>query len=157
MRRTGIKLFAAGAVLALAMTACSNDDGGGGGSSGDGTEPAANAVVFVEDSGLGQILVDAEGRTLYLFLPDEQGGESTCYDDCEANWPPLGAEGEIAGGDGVDGSLLGTTERDDGSVQVTYDGWPLYYFAADETADDVNGQGVGDVWYVVAPDGEPIQ
>ncbi len=154
--RPTIKLLVMGAVVTLALTACSDDDGGGS-ANGDGGEPAPDPVVQVEGSDLGQILVDADGRTLYLFLPDDQGGESTCYDDCEANWPPLAAEGELAGGDGVDGSLLGTTEREDGSTQVTYDGWPLYLFAGDETADDVNGQGVGDVWYVVAPSGEPIQ
>lgn len=156
MRRTGTKMFAAGSMLVLALTACSNGDDGNE-TSADQGEPAADAVVFVEDSDLGQILVDAEGRTLYLFLPDDQGGESTCYDDCEANWPPLAVEGDPTGGDGVGGAMLGTTEREDGSVQVTYDDWPLYSFAADETADDVNGQGVGDVWYVVSPDGEPIQ
>lgn len=154
--RPTIKLLVMGAVMALALTACSNGDDDAS-ANGDGGEPAADPVVQVEGSDLGQILVDADGRTLYLFLPDDQGSESTCYDDCEANWPPLAAEGELTGGDGVDGSLLGTTEREDGSTQVTYDGWPLYLFAGDETADDVNGQGVGDVWYVVAPSGEPIQ
>jgi predicted lipoprotein with Yx(FWY)xxD motif len=110
----------------------------------------------VEDSDLGEIVVDAEGRTLYVFLADT-GSDSTCYDDCEASWPPLTVEGEPVAGEGIDGSLLGTTEREDGSTQVTLDGHPLYYFASDATADDINGQGVGDVWYVVSPDGEAIQ
>ncbi len=154
MARTRIGLLAAGAALMLALAACSNgDDGNGGTEAGDA---AAAPVVRVEDSDLGRILVDADGRTLYVFLPDEQGA-STCYDDCEANWPPLTVEGDPAGGDGVDGSMLGTAEREDGSAQVTYDGWPLYRFASDATADDVNGQGVGGVWYVISPDGEPIQ
>ena len=91
-----------------------------------------------------------------MFLADE-GSESTCYDDCESAWPPLTVDGDPAAGEGIDGSLLGTTEREDGSTQVTLDGHPLYYFASDATADDVNGQGVGDVWFVVSPEGEAIQ
>jgi predicted lipoprotein with Yx(FWY)xxD motif len=144
------------------LGACSDDgDTGDGGTptSAESPEPSeepVDATVAVEDSDLGQIVVDAEGRTLYVFLVDE-GTESTCYDDCEASWPPLTVEGDPAAGEGIDASLLGTTEREDGSVQVTLDGHPLYYFAADETADDVNGQGVGDVWYVVSPEGEAIQ
>ncbi len=118
------------------------------------SEEPADATVAVEDSDFGQIVVDAEGRTLYVFLVDE-GTESTCYEDCEASWPPLTVEGDPVAGDGIDGPL-GTTEREDGSLQVTLDGHPLYYFASDETADDVNGQGVSDVWYVVSPEGEAI-
>jgi predicted lipoprotein with Yx(FWY)xxD motif len=118
-------------------------------------EPAA-ATVEVEASDLGDIVVDAEGRTLYVFLADE-GSESTCYDDCEAAWPPLTVEGEPVAGEGIDASLLGTSERTDGSAQVTLDGHPLYYFGQDAAPGDVNGQGVGDVWYVVSPAGAPIQ
>jgi predicted lipoprotein with Yx(FWY)xxD motif len=120
----------------------------------DGTEQTGDVTVAVTSSDLGEIIVDAEGRTLYVFLNDAQG-ESVCYDECETNWPPL--TGMPDAGEGVDASLLGTTERDDGSGQVTYDGWPLYYFAADSTPGDSNGQGVGDVWFVVGPEGEPIQ
>jgi predicted lipoprotein with Yx(FWY)xxD motif len=120
------------------------------------TDEGGQSTLAVEESDLGQILVDSRGRTLYAFMPDEQGA-STCYDDCAASWPALTVDGDPVGGDGVDAALLGTAERDDGSVQVTYDGWPLYLFAGDETRDDVNGQGVGDVWYVVSPDGAPIQ
>jgi predicted lipoprotein with Yx(FWY)xxD motif len=120
------------------------------------TEEPAAATVEVEASDLGDIVVDAGGRTLYVFLADE-GSESTCYEDCEAAWPPLTVEGEPVAGEGIDASLLGTSERTDGSAQVTLDGHPLYYFAQDATPDDVNGQGVGDVWYVVSPAGAPIQ
>jgi predicted lipoprotein with Yx(FWY)xxD motif len=160
-----IKVLAVAALFLLAMAACSDDVDPGDGTSSptESSEPSeepseepAEATIAVEDSDLGQIVVDAEGRTLYVFLVDE-GTESTCYDDCEASWPPLTVEGDPAAGEGIDASLLGTTEREDGSIQVTLDGHPLYYFAADETADDVNGQGVGDVWYVVSPDGEAIQ
>lgn len=121
-------------------------------------EPAAEEpapTVEVADSSLGEILVDAEGLSLYMFDPDEQG-ESTCYEDCEAAWPPLLVEGDPVAGDNVDESLLGTTEREDGTSQVTYNDWPLYYWARDEAAGDVTGQAVNDVWWVVGPDGEPI-
>lgn len=148
-----VRFLAIAVIFPLVVAACSNGDDSGG-EADDEPDQSAEVTVAVEDSELGQIVVDGEGRTLYIFLVDE-GNESTCYDDCEANWPPLTVEGDPAG-EGVDASLLGTTEREDGSTQVTLDGHPLYYFAADETADDVNGQGVSDVWYVVSPEGEAI-
>lgn len=125
-------------------------------SAGTGTSavPMGDATVMVADTDLGQILVDGEGRTLYLFTPDEQG-PSVCTDDCLANWPSL--TGPATAGEGVDESLLGTAPRpDDGTEQVTYNGWPLYYFAADPNPGDINGQGVGDVWFVVTPEGEAV-
>lgn len=158
-----IKVLAVAALFSLATAACSN-----GVETGDGEEEPpqqseqseqpeepAEPTVAVEDSDLGQIVVDAEGRTVYVFLADE-GTESTCYDECEDNWPPLIVEADPAAGEGIDASLLGTSVREDGSAQVTLDGHPLYHFAADATADDVNGQGVGDVWFVVSPEGEAI-
>ena len=118
--------------------------------------PMTETTVTTANSDLGTILVDGEGLTLYRFDNDTDG-ESTCYDDCEANWPPLLAEGEPTAAEGADEALLGTVERQDGSTQVTYDGQPLYYFAADQAPGDVNGQAVGDVWWAVAPDGSAIQ
>lgn len=127
---------------------------GGAGTSGTGAEPMGDATVMVAETDLGEILVDGEGRTLYLFTPDEQG-PSTCTADCLANWPSL--TGPAAAGEGVDESLLGTAARpDDGSEQVTYNGWPLYYFAADPNPGDINGQGVGDIWFVVDAAGEAV-
>jgi predicted lipoprotein with Yx(FWY)xxD motif len=146
-------------VFALLLGACGGDEGSGGGGGGTQTPDAtesAEATVQVESSDLGEIVVDADGTTLYVFLADE-GTESTCYEECEDNWPPLTVEGDAVAGEGIDGSLLGTTERTDGSVQVTLDGHPLYFFAGDQAAGDTNGQGVGDVWFVVAPSGEAIQ
>ena len=151
-------------VFVLLLAACGGDDGSGGGSptaestpTSDATEtPDAEVTVQVESSDLGDIVVDADGTTLYVFLADE-GTESTCYEECEDSWPPLTVEGDPVAGEGTDGSLLGTSERTDGSVQVTMDGHPLYYFAGDEAAGDTNGQGVGDVWFVVSPSGEAIQ
>lgn len=123
-------------------------DGGG------TTQDTSDAtVVGSASSDLGTILVDGDGRTLYLFDNDSEG-TSTCTDDCAQTWPPLLGEAEASGD--VDASLLGTTERADGSTQVTYSGWPLYLYAADAEPGDVNGQAVGDVWWVVAPDGSRI-
>ena len=122
---------------------------------GDSSEAAAAATVAVADSDLGSILVDAEGRTLYVFSNDT-GSESTCYDDCASNWPALEADGEPTAGEGIDEGLLATTERTDDTIQVTYNGHPLYHFAGDEAPGDTNGQNVGDVWFVVSPEGEAL-
>lgn len=116
-------------------------------------EAAAAVALMTADSDLGEILVDADGRTLYMFDNDSDG-TSSCYDDCETNWPPL--IGEAEAGEGADEGLLGTAERTDGSGQVTYAGKPLYYFAGDEQPGDTNGQGVGDVWWAMGADGEQI-
>uniref|UniRef100_A0A540VG41 Lipoprotein n=2 Tax=Litorilinea aerophila TaxID=1204385 RepID=A0A540VG41_9CHLR len=100
--------------------------------------------------------MDGAGMTLYLFLRDEPN-VSNCYDACASRWPPLLVDGEPVAGEGVDPALLGITERTDGTLQVTYNGWPLYYFARDERPGDTLGQGVGDVWYVISPTGEVVQ
>jgi len=110
-------------------------------------------TVATSDTALGPVLVDDDGMTLYVFMPDQQG-DPTCYDGCAQNWPPL--TGEVTAGKGVDASMLGTATRTDGSSQATYNGWPLYRFAADKQPGDTNGQGVKGVWYVVDPSGEPV-
>ena len=124
--------------------------------SASGAPAAGAATVAVAESDFGPILVDAEGKTLYMFKPDT-AGEPTCYDDCETNWPPLVVTGEITVGEGLDAATFTTVARTDGSMQVKAGDWPLYYFANDAAAGDVNGQGQGDVWYVVSPAGEPIE
>lgn len=118
------------------------------------TTNASSEEIVLASSELGDIITDGSGATLYLFLPDDQG-ESVCYDQCEAAWPPLVAT--TTAGDGLDPSLIGTVERTDGSVQVTYNGWPLYYFANDLVPGETNGQGANEVWYVVDASGEPIR
>ena len=117
---------------------------------------SAAATVMVADSDLGEILVDPEGRTLYLFTPDE-AGTPTCYDACAAAWPPLLAEGEIEVGEGLDDSDFSTATRTDGGEQVKIGDWPLYYFANDAAPGDTNGQGLNEKWYVVSPAGEAIK
>lgn len=120
---------------------------------GDIGEERSGGVVAVATTELGDVLVDGAGMTLYLFDPDDAGA-STCYDSCASAWPPV--EGPVEAGDGLDASLLGTTERDDGTVQATYAGWPLYLYAADAEAGDVNGQGAEGVWWVLSEAGERV-
>jgi len=118
--------------------------------SGEGNIIRPAAVHIVTVSGVGEYLVDANGFTLYIFTKDSTGA-TTCYGKCEAAWPPLLTTGAPTAGDGADATLLGTLTRKDGSMQVTYGGLPLYYFAADQKAGDTKGQGVGSVWYIVGP------
>ncbi len=123
---------------------------------GSGFAQDAPAVNVAESAELGSYLVDGEGMSLYLFLPDEQGA-STCEGDCAEAWPPVVVDGQIAFGTGVDLGLLGTAERPGGTAQLTYGGWPLYGFAQDQEPGDVVGHGVNDVWFLVDPVGEAIE
>lgn len=129
------------------------------------TEPPPIAVIPVtsgttisvaQNDSLGSFLVDDKGMTLYLFTKDTPN-TSNCYDKCATSWPPLVTAGKPAVGNGVDASKLGTTTRKDGSVQVTYNGWPLYYFQKDKAPGDVTGQDVGSVWFVVSPAGDKVE
>jgi predicted lipoprotein with Yx(FWY)xxD motif len=113
--------------------------------------------------GLGPVLVDGQGFTLYLFEPDKDSGHSTCYGQCADAWPPLrlpnGISAPVAG-PGTKSSLLGMTKRTDGSSQVTYNGWPLYLWINDSTPGEATGQALdnlGGLWYVVSPDGKAIK
>jgi predicted lipoprotein with Yx(FWY)xxD motif len=117
---------------------------------GEGTPvPAANLQVgFTEE--LGPFLTDAKGMTVYLFLKDETAGQSACYDDCAAAWPPVPAADGMMLPPGISGTLS-AIDRTDGSQQMTYNDIPLYYYAADTKPGDTTGQDVGDVWYVVTP------
>jgi predicted lipoprotein with Yx(FWY)xxD motif len=119
--------------------------------------PPSGTGLAVAESGLGQIVVDGAGLTLYGFTPD-QGGTPTCYDGCAQAWPPLLGDdpAAVTVGAGLDASLLTTADRTDGGKQLLYNGWPLYYFANDSAAGDTNGQGVGGNWFVIAPNGDLI-
>ncbi len=108
-----------------------------------------------KDAKLGDFLVDAKGMSLYLYTKDTPN-TSVCYDKCATAWPPLLTEGTPAVGEGIDAAKLGTTTRTDGTKQVTFNGWPLYYYIKDTKAGDVVGQGVGTVWYLLNPAGEMI-
>lgn len=140
-------------VLTLLLAACGDDDGAT-------TAPDAGAAgsdtVNVADGGdIGEILVDSDGNTLYI-ADGESGENIMCVEACLDAWPPLtvpsGEEPTASGG--VDGTLA-TVEREDGAVQVTYDGLPLYTFASDSGPGDVSGHGISDelTWHAVTPDG----
>lgn len=103
-------------------------------------------------------LVDDQGRVLYMFMNDTQNsGVSACTGDCLVQWPAVVVTGPAAAGEGVDASLLGTITRDDGTMQVTYNGWPLYYYTGDVAPGDMMGQGMEGVWFLVSATGTAIQ
>jgi predicted lipoprotein with Yx(FWY)xxD motif len=113
-------------------------------------------------SGLGPVLVDGHGITLYLFQTDRRGSPSRCYDICAVQWPPLtipaGVVAPVAG-PGIDAKLLGTAPRTDGTTQITYNGWPLYLWPPDRSPGKATGQALtnaGGRWYVVDPAGGAV-
>lgn len=121
------------------------------------SQAAADVTIALATNALGEIIVDAEGKTLYAFTPDT-GGESTCYDDCATAWPPLVVSdaATLSAGAGLDATKLTTVDRTDGTKQIMYGGWPLYHFANDAAAGETNGQGLFSKWYVVNAAGELI-
>jgi len=119
---------------------------------------ASGATVNLGETSLGSVLVDGDGKTLYIFTPDAaSAGKSVCNGDCAAAWPPLLGDAAPTLGTGLTASDFTTITRDDGASQIAFFGMPLYYFAADAAAGDVKGQGLNDKWYVIAADGTPIK
>jgi predicted lipoprotein with Yx(FWY)xxD motif len=152
------------AALTLVLAACGGGTSayGAGGYGAPSATPSAAAgtaaTVDLRTVSLGQILVDAQGRTLYLFEADK-GGKSNCNGSCATAWPPLLSTGAPQADMGASASLLGTTARGDGTTQVTYAGHPLYYFVGDKAPGDTTGQDIdqfGAKWYVLAKDGKKI-
>jgi predicted lipoprotein with Yx(FWY)xxD motif len=143
MRLIHIGFAATLAALAVAAVA----------SAADGT-----AVKVEQTTELGKVIATVQGRTLYLFRADH-GTTSACYDGCAAFWPPLLTSGRPVARAGVKASLLGTTKRKDGKLQVTYKGHPLYTYVQDRKPGQTNGEGViasGAKWYALAPSGATI-
>jgi predicted lipoprotein with Yx(FWY)xxD motif len=124
-------------------------------------EPAegeGDAIVSIASTDLGDVVVDAEGMTLYMFDNDTQGGDtSSCTGQCLEQWPPLFTDSETPTGSADITGELGTIESPDGQLQVTLNGWPLYYWVNDTAPGETTGQAVGDVWWVLDPAGEPIR
>jgi predicted lipoprotein with Yx(FWY)xxD motif len=150
------------AALAVALTGCTTpaaeeppaDTGTSTEAETEAPEETSSAVLTTADSSLGEIVVDGEGMTVYMFDNDTQGADaSVCEGECATNWPAVTTDSENPEVEGVTGEV-GTIEGVDGSTQVTLNGWPLYYFVGDEAAGDTNGQGVNQVWWVLTPDGE---
>lgn len=137
--------------------------GGGASSSGMATKavsaPASTAAAGAAKIGLSHgHLVDAKGRTLYLFEADKTS-KSVCNGACAQNWPPTTTSGKPKAGHGVKASLLKTSKRSDGSTQVTYHGHPLYRFVGDSKPGQTTGEGInafGAKWYIVNAAGKKI-
>jgi predicted lipoprotein with Yx(FWY)xxD motif len=134
--------------------------GASGGAAGGGgpAKTAQAATVGTRHTSLGTVLVDGQGRTLYLFEKDT-GTASTCSGGCASIWPPATTTGPATAKGGVVAAKLGTTKRADGTTEVTYAGHPLYTYAADAKPGDVKGQNLdqfGAEWYVLAPSGQKI-
>jgi predicted lipoprotein with Yx(FWY)xxD motif len=124
-----------------------------------GVPVTGEATINVAEVGsYGSALVNGDGMSLYVFSLDTSG-TSACKDDCATEWVPVASQGSPSAGDGVDASQLGTITRDDGAMQVTYNGHPLYTFVEDKAAGDANGQSkedFGGTWTLISPAGEPI-
>jgi predicted lipoprotein with Yx(FWY)xxD motif len=155
MKRTITLLIAAAALSAAALS------GGALGATRTAASPQTSngALVRIARTSLGTVLVDARGRTLYLFRKDRRG-RSACYGGCAAYWPPLLSAATPRPGRGVRASLLGVSKRTDGKRQVTYAGHPLYTFVGDTRAGEATGEGLTDygaAWYAVAPSGRAIE
>jgi predicted lipoprotein with Yx(FWY)xxD motif len=159
--RARIVAVAGLATIALAVAACGGASGGGYGApaaGGTGSTGSGGSLALAS-SNLGKILVDGRGRTLYLFEADK-GPSSMCDGACASLWPPLTTKGRPTAGPGVSASKLGTTERVDGTTEVTYNGHPLYTYSGDSAPGQTTGQGsraFGAEWYVLSADGNTVE
>jgi predicted lipoprotein with Yx(FWY)xxD motif len=149
---------AAAALTALTLAACGSGGGEGATAAAPKSTGGQTATVGVATTGLGKILVDSRGRTLYLFKKDS-GTNSACAGACASAWPPLRANVEPTVGSGTNASLVATTRRSDGAQQVTYNGHPLYLYQGDQKPGDTDGQGstaFGAAWYALTPAGNQV-
>lgn len=119
--------------------------------------PQASLLKLKSQPILGNILASSSGMTLYIFMKDTPG-TSNCYDKCATNWPPLtvSAGASLNGGNGIS-AKLGTTQRKDGTMQLTVNNMPVYFFGKDKSAGDANGQGVGGIWWVLDGSGNIVK
>jgi predicted lipoprotein with Yx(FWY)xxD motif len=156
-------LFPALAIASLALVAAAC--GGANTAASPTSTPTTSATALgstvgtAKDPQLGTILVDAKGRTLYLFEKD-QGVRSSCYGGCASVWPPLTTSGRPQTGTGASAALLGSTSRTDGTTQVTYNGHPLYFYVSDTRPGQTGGEGLnqfGAGWDVLSPAGNKIE
>jgi predicted lipoprotein with Yx(FWY)xxD motif len=161
MSYTKLTTLLAGAAAVLLATLALTGCGSGGSSTAQAAPKTASgqsATVGVANTGLGNVLVNSAGMTLYMFGKDT-GSQSTCTGACAQNWPPLLATGTPTVGIGATASMLGTTTRSDGGRQVTYNGHPLYLFVGDKKPGDTNGQGLtafGGSWFALSAAGNQV-
>ena len=155
---SGASAAATGTVAApTAATATGAVPGSTGATSAAAAPATTPAEITVASTKFGKAITDAKGMTLYLFQPDTTS-KSTCYGTCATAWPPLLSAGTPKVAGGLDKSKIGVTKRTDGTLQVTYDGHPLYYFVGDTSVGAVTGQHVnanGGLWLLVKPSGAP--
>jgi predicted lipoprotein with Yx(FWY)xxD motif len=152
--RASVPLLGALPLALLALAGC----GGSASHALPTTNDGRPASVGVASTGLGDVLVDRKGRTLYLFARDV-GTHSACTGACAVNWPPLRVRGTPPVGTGAKSSDVGTTARPDGTSQLTYNGHPLYTFGNDKKPGDTNGEGInafGGSWFAVSPAGAKV-
>ena len=162
MRSSGLRAVLVALGL-FTLAACGSSSGGSGsaaasGSSGSSSSSssAAGAVLKTANSSLGQIVVDAQGRTVYFFDKDTaNSGKSACSGSCAGLWPPVTTTSASPQVDGVTGTV-GTITLADGTRQVTLNGLPLYRYSGDSGAGQTSGQGVQNVWWVVSPSGAKV-
>jgi predicted lipoprotein with Yx(FWY)xxD motif len=120
--------------------------------------PARRARIVAEDSDFGRILFDANGQAIYVFEIDDSNQSNCTSADCVEAWPPVLTEEQPSAGTGIEVELLGTIRRDDGVLQVTYNGRPLYFYEH-EGPGEIKCHNVnlhGGLWWVVAPSGDPV-
>ncbi|MFJ3496740.1 hypothetical protein ACIPPJ_24545 [Streptomyces sp. NPDC086091] len=157
MRTRAVLLAAVTSLSLFSLAACGGGDEKKSEDSAAGKPVGAKKVaVKVADTELGKILVDQAGRTLYGFTKDKEG-VSACSESCIAVWPALTAEGKPTAGDGTESDLFNMVKRAEGAQQVAYKEWPLYYYAGDAVPGDLNGQGLDEEWFAVAPDGSLVK
>ncbi len=153
------------AIAGVAVIAAGCGGGGGTGSSAPGYAAAGKPIVAAQagtigmrHTKLGNVIVDAQGRTLYLFEKDH-GTSSSCTGACASIWPPVTATGKPGAGTGLSATKISLIKRSDGTMQVSYGGHPLYTYAGDGAPGDTKGEGLnqfGAKWYVLAPSGSKI-
>jgi predicted lipoprotein with Yx(FWY)xxD motif len=148
------------AVVAFAVAACGGTSGGGygGGGGSAASSSSGKGSVALASTKLGKVLVDGNGRTLYLFEADK-GTMSNCAGACASAWPPLTTSGKPTAGAGVVAAKLGTAKRADGTTGVTYDGHPLYTYAGDGAPGQTTGEGLTDYgapWYALSAAGKSV-
>lgn len=177
MKKSYLAVSAVALIAVLAIAGCgssgssssaSSEATSGGGGAYGGAEEAVQTTASSEGeavpvslgsaAGVGEVLVDSNGMTLYYFEKDQKGsGKSKCEGPCAAAWPPLSAEGEAEAMSGVNKAMLGTIQRSDGTTQVTYAGWPLYTFTEDKKPGEDNGadsKAFGASWYPLHSNGQ---
>jgi predicted lipoprotein with Yx(FWY)xxD motif len=156
-------LFTAIAFSTLALTACGSSKSSSSdpysGPSNPSSTPAPNGsalTVKATTTSLGQILVDAQGRTLYAFTNDVDS-QSSCTGSCATIWPPAVVTGNVVPDKGLAGSEFSLIDRPDGTKQLAAGKWPLYTYAGDAAPGDTNGQGSGGTWFVVGTDAKLVK